>query len=89
MTCKQVAGLLSEGREHELSWTQRWMIRFHLLMCVSCRRFSKQLEFIHRVSQTAGDAAIGSLASNGNIFNAALPDEARSRMKRALAHGGF
>lgn len=86
MTCKQIARLLSEGRERELSWAQRLMIRVHLAMCVSCRRLARQMEFIRGFSQTAGDVAMGSLVSDGVVFDVTLPGEARSRMKRTLAH---
>ena len=89
MTCKQIAKLLSEGRDHELPLTQRLMIRVHLLLCISCRRFAKQLEFIHGFSQTVGDSAEDPLISTGGVFDVRLPGETRSRMKKILAHENF
>ncbi len=86
MTCKQIAKLLSEGREHELPLAQRLMIRIHLWLCIFCRRLARQLAFIHRFSQAAGDAAEGSLISDGDVFDVTLPGEARSRMKKILAY---
>jgi hypothetical protein len=86
MTCKQIAKLISEGRERELSLTRRLMIRVHLAMCIFCRRLQNQLEFIHGLSQAVGEGMDGSLLDDGGVFEATLPNDARTRIKKILAH---
>lgn len=42
LTCKQVVRIL--GSEEPLTWRQWLSLRFHLLMCRHCSRFSKHLK---------------------------------------------
>ncbi|BBM85695.1 zf-HC2 domain-containing protein [Candidatus Uabimicrobium amorphum] len=47
LRCKDIAKLLSDSLEKELPWTQRVEIRLHLMICYVCRRYWKQLRFLH------------------------------------------
>jgi hypothetical protein len=42
-TCKEVHALVSEGMDRDLSLSERLRLRVHLLMCVACRRFGRQM----------------------------------------------
>lgn len=86
MTCKQIARLISEGRERELPLTRRLMIRVHLAMCIFCRRLQSQLEFIHGLSQAVAEGVDGSLIDDEGVFEATLPADARTRIKKILSH---
>jgi len=44
LTCKQVVRLL--GSDEPLTLRQRMSLRFHLMMCRHCSRFSKHLEMV-------------------------------------------
>lgn len=81
LTCKDASHLLSEGQERPLGLHERWALRLHLWMCVSCRRFEQQLALMRSAmrllrwrAQTEAEAA-------------ELPEDARERIRRALSEG--
>ncbi len=43
MNCKQASQLISKSLDRQLSWHERLEVRFHLLICKYCKRFSQQL----------------------------------------------
>lgn len=45
MKCKEVVLKISSGHE-DASWKERVGVRFHLMMCGHCRRYSKHLEIL-------------------------------------------
>lgn len=51
LSCKQTSLLVSQSLDRPLTWRERWAVRAHLLICVYCRRFTKQLKFIRRQMQ--------------------------------------
>jgi predicted anti-sigma-YlaC factor YlaD len=56
MTCKEVSTLVSIGQLDEAPPARRMAVRFHLMMCLHCRAFSRQLRVIGRVARViAGD----------------------------------
>ncbi|MCO5762342.1 MAG: zf-HC2 domain-containing protein [Gammaproteobacteria bacterium] len=81
LTCKDASHLLSESQERQLSPRERWGLRLHLWMCVSCRRLERQLAFMHRAMRSLRRRA----ESEANA--AELPVAARERIRRALREG--
>jgi hypothetical protein len=81
MTCKRIARLLSDQREHELSFPHRQALRLHLLWCVFCRRLARQLDMIDSLSQTLG-AVPG--VGDDPAFEVTLSPSAKSRLKKIL-----
>lgn len=51
LNCQQTSLLVSQSLDRPLTWRERWKVRAHLLICVYCRRFTKQLRFIRRQMQ--------------------------------------
>lgn len=51
LSCKQTSLMVSQSLDRPLTWRERWAVRAHLLICVYCRRFTKQLKFIRRQMQ--------------------------------------
>jgi len=47
-TCKEVHRLTSEGMDRELSIIERTRVRMHLLVCIACRNFDKQMQLLRR-----------------------------------------
>lgn len=45
-TCKQTSFLLSQGQDRPLKLPEKFCLRAHLLVCRSCRGFSRQLDFM-------------------------------------------
>ena len=55
----------------------RMKLRIHYLMCSFCKRYMKQLKYIRQVSREFP-------AKIGEVSDAALPADAKERMKAAL-----
>ncbi len=89
MRCKEIAKLLSEQRDHELTLAQRLMMKFHLSMCVFCRRLASQLKFMERLTEKMGSAADESPIVRRDIFGATLSQDAKTRMKNTLSGRNF
>ncbi len=81
LTCKDASHLLSERQERPLSRRERWGLRLHLWMCVSCRRFEQQLDLMRRAMRLLRRRV------EAEADAAELPADARERIRRALAEG--
>ncbi len=44
ISCKRATELLSQQMDQKLSLWQRFVLRFHLLMCSACRQFGVQMD---------------------------------------------
>jgi hypothetical protein len=43
LSCKEATRLLSQAQDRRLSYGERIRLRLHLIACVACSRFSRQL----------------------------------------------
>ncbi len=77
LTCKQASELVSQSLDRSLTRGERWSLRFHLLICVACARFNRQLASIQAVI----DKWLSDAAQNEDLQ---LPLQAKLRMSRAL-----
>lgn len=46
LSCKQASELVSQSLDRHLTIRERMSVRFHLLICAACARFSRQLAFM-------------------------------------------
>ena len=74
-TCREAIRLQSDALERPLSSGQRIGLRIHLWLCVWCRRYGRQIRFLHQIAKDC-DKVEASTQS--------LPSEARARIKHAL-----
>ena len=81
LTCKEASHLLSEGQERPLGLRERIGLRLHLWMCISCRRFERQLGLLRRAMRVLRRRVEAESAT------AELPEAARERIRRALREG--
>lgn len=79
LTCKQTSQLLSEHQERPLSRRERWALKLHLFMCVSCRRFNRQLAMLRHALRQLAHGEIS------DQHGPELPPQARQRIRRALS----
>lgn len=79
LSCKDASHLISENQERPLGFRERWSVRLHLWMCLSCRRFERQMRFIRQALRMLGKRVEDETDSNG------FPPEARERIRKALA----
>src|SRR5262249_7826548 len=71
INCRHASRLLSNRLDRPLSWFESLILRVHLLLCASCRRFGRASEWLHRI--------LTSLPSDVR-----LPSAARERIRIAL-----
>jgi hypothetical protein len=73
--CREVSRLQAEAIENPLAFRKRLGLRLHLLICAWCRRYGKQVRFLH---QAVHDHPEERREPRG------LSAETRERLKRRL-----
>ncbi len=86
MDCREANRLFAESADRELRWYERVRVRVHFAMCFLCRRFTRQLVLIRKVSEIAGgtDAL---LTDSGVLAGVVLSPDAKTRLKELIARG--
>ena len=75
--------MISERQERPLGFGERWGLRLHLWMCISCRRFEGQMALMRQALRMLGKRAQADAGSDGDSTD--FPPEARERIRKALA----
>ncbi len=78
--CKEVTRLVSESLDRDLSVPERLTLRVHVLMCVLCRRFARQVRFVRDALRRHPDRLEGQVLPPPP----GLSTEARDRIRRSL-----
>ena len=76
-SCKEAVRLQSGALERPLTFWQRAGLRLHLVLCKWCRRYGKQIRFLHEAAGEHSD----NLAQAGPQE---LSAQARERIKQRL-----
>jgi len=71
--------LISERQERPLGFRERWGVRLHLWICVSCRGFERQMTLMRQALRELGKRA------EDVDDSSELPPEVRERIRKALA----
>jgi hypothetical protein len=77
LNCKQTSQLVSQSLDRRLTWNERLAVRWHLIICKYCKRFSQQLQAM-RVGLKRMSNAIE------NDTNIQLPTDAKARIAQVL-----
>ncbi|MGD0814392.1 MAG: zf-HC2 domain-containing protein [Verrucomicrobiota bacterium] len=75
--CKEAIRLQSAALDRNLTLTERFGLRLHLVLCRWCRAYGRQVAFLR-------SAAGGLAQDNRHLQQQALSPEARERLKRML-----
>jgi hypothetical protein len=75
--CAEMSRLASQSWDHPLPWSTRFRMRLHYLICVWCKRYFKQLQFLHEAEGHFEEHA-------GNLPSRGLSTEARQRILKQL-----
>ncbi len=51
LNCKQASHLMSEAQDRKLALGEQLPLRLHLFMCVGCRNYGKQLDFLRAATR--------------------------------------
>ncbi len=46
LTCKQASKLVSQSLDRPLTWSEKVLLRLHLLICDPCTQFKRQLNML-------------------------------------------
>ncbi len=52
LNCQQTTQLLSEQQDRVLLKQEKRNVQMHLMLCISCRRFGRQIKTLSQVSKT-------------------------------------
>lgn len=79
LNCRDASRLISQRQDRPLGFRARLALRLHLWMCVSCRRFARQIDLIRLALRGLGRR----IESDGPGPD--LSPEARARIRESLA----
>ena len=54
LTCKDVARILSDGLDEEMTAAERARLRVHMVICEACRNVEQQFDLLRRLVRTSG-----------------------------------
>jgi len=63
-TCREVTRLVLEGEDRALTSGERWVVRLHMVICMACPRFERQVRLMREAmgrwrAYGGGDASEG------------------------------
>ncbi len=76
--CKEIIELTSKNMDTSLPWMTRMEMKLHYLMCKTCNRYAKQLQFMNK----ALDALEGHTPANTE--HGQLSDSAKQRIAKKM-----
>lgn len=82
LSCRGATATASRAMDQPIPWRERISLRFHLIMCVSCARFERQLHFLRSAAERVGSYD-GSDARSKD--EAILSADARARLRETVA----
>jgi hypothetical protein len=56
LSCEEASHLTSDSLDRELSRSERWALRMHLLVCRGCRQFKRQLDLMRTLLSKSPDS---------------------------------
>lgn len=78
LNCKEASCLVSESQERPLNFGERWELRMHLWMCISCSRFERQIQLLRKAM-----SMLNRHAETASVdFD--LPADVRERIRKML-----
>jgi hypothetical protein len=80
LECKEISKLVTHSLDEPLTLRQRLRVRWHLFVCVYCRRFQKQVFWIRKILQGKSKPSF----EMQELSEAHLSKDARERIKKVL-----
>lgn len=82
LNCEDIAKLISESMDHQLPWSRRMAVKFHLTMCRCpvCQGYVRQMEAFRSAIHTYRNTLLERPVSETDK----LPDQAVVDIKAAL-----
>ncbi|MGH8226050.1 MAG: hypothetical protein ACRER1_07875 [Gammaproteobacteria bacterium] len=80
--CERAALVISERLQHRLGLRRDLALRFHVLICIACRRYENQIRWLHE--QLRGQARVERSAR----LDASARERIVARLQAAQLDGG-
>jgi predicted anti-sigma-YlaC factor YlaD len=80
LPCREMTRLASASLEGNLSRLERIALKTHLLYCIACRRYFRQMLFVRRAVRRI----VEHVETGATLPGPGLPDDVRARIKQAL-----
>ncbi len=80
LPCREMTRLASESLDRDLGRLERMALRSHLLYCIGCRRYLRQVRLLRRALRQV----VMHLESGQMLPGPGLPDDVRARITQAL-----
>ena len=80
LNCRDASRLTSEDLDHPLSWSKRLALKLHLSMCRYCKRYARQLSFLHQIIDLGGEE-LEDVPFESEVH---LCEDAKERIRQAL-----
>src|SRR5579871_6651411 len=77
LSCRDAARLQSQALDTKLCFSKRLGLRLHLLICKWCRRYGRQIRFLHEAANEKPDSLTEAVPQQ-------LSPEARERIKQQI-----
>jgi hypothetical protein len=87
LSCKEVTRMIASDELAEAGWWRRLTARLHLLMCVHCRRYERQVQILGRVARDVLRGG-GEESAREGIDHARLDGLERTILEGAGLDGG-
>ena len=84
LPCCEMSRLASESLDRDLGRLERVALRSHLLYCVPCRRYLRQIKTLGQALRRLADRVETETEVEDHLPGPALPDDVRERIKRRL-----
>ena len=80
LSCKDAPQLISESMDHSLPLGKRIGVRIHLIMCLFCARYERQLLLIRETVRRL----VAMEETPDGLFLGELSEDARERIRQSL-----
>jgi predicted anti-sigma-YlaC factor YlaD len=80
LPCREMTRLASASLEGDLSRLERIVLKTHLLYCIACRRYLRQIVFVKRALRQI----VQHVETGATLPGPGLPEDVRARIKQAL-----
>ena len=74
--CKEIIELTSQNMDTSLPWFTRMEMKLHYLMCKTCSRYARQLQFMNK--------ALGAFEDHAPTENCQLSDDVKQRIAKKM-----
>lgn len=85
LSCKQASELVSQSLDRPLTMRERLSVRFHLLICAACARFSRQLAYMQA---TIEKFVLDTEQNEGLKLSASAKERMAEAMKSKVVESG-